>query len=319
MKLTKVFEPGKIGNLELKNRLVVSAMSSHMGNPDGTPNEAVNAYLVAKVKGGWGLVFTEDLGVTKDAGSDPVVGSLWSDDQVPAWTETVRQVHAAGGLMGAQIYHAGRQRSLKAYDTHPVAPSALKEPTEPYVPRALTVEEIHDLVKAFGEAAARAKRCGFDCVEIHGAHGYLINQFMSTFSNKRTDEYGGTLANRMRFALEVIAAVREAVGADYPVIFRFNTCDYVEGGIELPEEIKSAMSEIDITPAVLSHGNKLMQLTLPDHTLAVMVKREGRYFIPKGNTELKENDKLLMISDNDEALLQAYDSLGVKDYTMKKN
>lgn len=92
-----------------------------------------------------------------------------------------------------------------------------------------------------------------------------------------------------------------------------------EFGIELPEEIKSAMSEIDITPAVLSHGNKLMQLTLPNHTLAVMVKREGRYFIPKGNTELKENDKLLIISDNDEALLQAYQSLGVKEYTMKKN
>ena len=90
-------------------------------------------------------------------------------------------------------------------------------------------------------------------------------------------------------------------------------------GIELPEEIKSAMSEIDITPAVLSHGNKLMELTLPNHTLAVMVKREGRYFIPKGNTELQERDKLLIISDNDEALLQAYESLGVTDYTMKKN
>ena len=90
-------------------------------------------------------------------------------------------------------------------------------------------------------------------------------------------------------------------------------------GIELPEDIKSAMSEIDITPAVLLHGNKLMELTLPDHTLAVMVKREGRYFIPKGNTELKENDKLLMISDNDEALLQAYNALGIKDYTVKKN
>jgi len=111
MELKKVFEPGKIGNLELKNRLVVSAMSSHMGNPDGTPNETVNAYLVAKVKGGWGLIFTEDLGITADAGSDPVVGSLWNDDQVPAWTETVRQVHAAGGLMGAQLYHAGRQRA----------------------------------------------------------------------------------------------------------------------------------------------------------------------------------------------------------------
>lgn len=90
-------------------------------------------------------------------------------------------------------------------------------------------------------------------------------------------------------------------------------------GIELPEEIKSAMSEIDITPAVLVHGNKLMELTLPDHTLAVMVKRDGSYFIPKGNTILKENDKLLMISDNDEALLQAYESLGITDYTMKKN
>ena len=82
MELKKVFEPGKIGNLELKNRLVVSAMSSHMGNPDGTPNETVNAYLVAKVKGGWGLIFTEDLGITADAGSDPVVGSLWNADQV---------------------------------------------------------------------------------------------------------------------------------------------------------------------------------------------------------------------------------------------
>lgn len=240
MKLTKVFEPGKIGKLEIKNRLVVSAMSSHMGNDDGTPNEEVNAYLVAKVKGGWGLVFTEDLGVTVDAGSDPVVGSLWNDNQAPAWTETVRQVHEAGGLIGAQLYHAGRQRSLKAYPTHPVAPSAIKEPAVPYVPRALTVEEIHDIVRAFGEAAARAKRCGFDCVEIHGAHGYLLNQFMSTFSNKRTDEYGGTLINRMRFPLEVVEAVREAVGPDYPVLFRFNTCDYVEGGIEIPEAIVMA-------------------------------------------------------------------------------
>lgn len=90
-------------------------------------------------------------------------------------------------------------------------------------------------------------------------------------------------------------------------------------GIELPEGIKSAMSEIDITPEVLTHGNKLMELTLPDHTLAVMAMRDGRYFIPKGNTILKENDKLLMISDNDEALLQAYEVLGITDYTMTKN
>lgn len=240
MKLEKVFMPGKIGTMELPNRLVVSAMSSHLGNPDGTPNEEVNAYLEAKARGGWGLIFTEDLGVTEDAGSDPIVGSLWSDSQVPAWTETVRRIHNAGSLIGAQIYHAGRQRALKAYPTHPVAPSALKEPSMPYVPRELRVEEIHELVRAFGACADRVRRCGFDCIEIHGAHGYLINQFMSPFSNKRTDEYGGTLGNRMRFALEVIEAVREAVGKEFPIIFRFNTCDYAEGGIELPEAIVMA-------------------------------------------------------------------------------
>lgn len=240
MELTKVFEPGMIGKMQVKNRLVVSAMSSHLGNDDGTPNEAVTQYLEAKARGGWGLIFTEDLGVTVDAGCDPVVGSLWSDDQIPAWSETVSRVHAAGGLMGAQLYHAGRERTLKAYDTHPVAPSAIKEPTMPYVPRALTVEEIHELIQAFAQAAGRAKKCGFDCIEIHGAHGYLINQFMSPFSNKRNDDYGGTLVNRMRFPLEVIAEVRKVVGPDYPITFRMNVCDYMSGGIELPEAIVMA-------------------------------------------------------------------------------
>lgn len=240
MKLNKVFEPGKIGKLEIKNRLIVSAMSSHLGNDDGTPNEEVTCYLEAKARGGWGLIFTEDLGVTVDAGCDPVVGSLWNDSQIPAWTETVRRVHAAGGLMGAQIYHAGRERTLKAYNTHPVAPSAIKEPTMPYVPRALSTEEVRELVKAYAQCARRVKECGFDCVEIHGAHGYLINQFMSPFSNKRNDEYGGTLINRMRFPIEIVQAVREVVGEDFPIVFRMNTNDYMDGGIELAEAIVMA-------------------------------------------------------------------------------
>lgn len=240
MKFNRVFEPGTINQLELENRLVVSAMSSHLGNDDGTPNEKVIRYLEAKAKGGWGLIFTEDLGVTEDAGSDPIVGSLWSDEQIPAWTECVRRVHEAGGKLGAQIYHAGRERKLDAYESHPVAPSAIKEPAMNYVPRALKTEEIHDLVKAFGACARRAKECGFDCVEIHGAHGYLISQFMSPFSNKRNDEYGGTLWNRMRFPLEIVEEVRHVVGEDYPIVFRMNICDHVEGGIEVPEAIVMA-------------------------------------------------------------------------------
>ncbi len=240
MQLTKVFEPGKIGKLEIKNRLVVSAMSTHLGNADGTPTEAVTLYHENKARGGWGLVFTEDLGVTEDAGCDPHVGSLWNDAQIAPWKAFVDRVHAAGGLMGAQIYHAGRQRTLKAYDTQPIAPSAVREPAMGYIPREMQPDEIHDMVRAFGECARRAKACGFDCVEIHGAHGYLINQFMSTFSNKRSDAYGGTLINRMRFPLEIVAAVRAAVGPDMPIVFRMNTSDYVEGGIELPEAIVMA-------------------------------------------------------------------------------
>ena len=240
MKMTKVFESGKIGNLQVKNRLLVSAMSTHLGNPDGTPTEAVTQYHETKARGGWGMVFTEDLGVTEDAGCDPHVGSLWKDEQIASWTEFVKRIHAAGGKIGAQIYHAGRERSLKAYDTKPVAPSAVKEPAMGYIPRALKTEEIKDLVQAFGQCAARVKACGFDCVEIHGSHGYLINQFMSGFSNKRHDIYGGTLINRMRFPLEIVEAVRQAVGPDYPVVFRMNTSDYVDGGIELPEAVVMA-------------------------------------------------------------------------------
>lgn len=256
MKLTKTFEPGKIGSLTLKNRLVVSAMSSHLGNADGTPSEAVTRYHEAKARGGWGLVFTEDLGVTEDAGCDPHVGSLWNDDQVEPWKEFVRRIHAAGGKIGAQIYHAGRQRTLKAYDTQPVAPSAVKEPAMGYIPRELQIEEIRELVQAFKESARRVKECGFDCVEIHGAHGYLINEFMSTFSNKRNDAYGGTLINRMRFPLEIIAAVREAVGPDFPIVFRMNTSDFVEGGIEVPEAIVMAkmLEEVGVDALHCSQG-----------------------------------------------------------------
>lgn len=237
MQLKTVFEPGRIGSLNIKNRLVVSAMSTHLGNADGTPTEAVTLYHEAKARGGWGLVFTEDLGVTEDAGCDPHVGSLWNDNQIAPWKEFVKRIHSAGGTIGAQIYHAGRERTLGAYSTHPIAPSALKEPAMGYIPREMSVGEIHEMVKAFGECARRVKECGFDCVEIHGAHGYLINQFMSTFANKRNDAYGGTLINRMRFPLEIVAAVREAVGSEMPIVFRMNISDYAEGGIEVPEAI----------------------------------------------------------------------------------
>lgn len=162
----KVFEPFKINQMELKNRMVVSAMVTNYCSEDGMATEKFIAYHEHKAKGGWGLIITEDYAVT---------------------------------------------------------------------PREMTVEEIHELVEQFGDCARRAKEAGFDAVEVHGAHGYLIGAFASPFSNKRSDEYGGTIRNRARFAMEIIENIKEKCGKDYPVLYRMSAVEYVPGGLEIEE------------------------------------------------------------------------------------
>ena len=141
----------------------------------------------------------------------------------------------AGGKIAAQIYHAGRETSSAITGEQPIGPSALKDPTMPETPREMTVEEIHELVVQFGDCARRAKEAGFDAVEVHGAHGYLIGAFASPFSNKRSDEYGGTIRNRARFAMEIIENIKEKCGKDYPVLYRMSAVEYVPGGLEIEE------------------------------------------------------------------------------------
>lgn len=203
----KVFEPFKINQMELKNRMVVSAMVTNYCSEDGMATEKFIAYHEHKAKGGWGLIITEDYAVTP----------------------------TAGGKIAAQIYHAGRETSSAITGEQPVGPSALKDPTMPETPREMTVEEIHELVEQFGDCARRAKEAGFDAVEVHGAHGYLIGAFASPFSNKRSDEYGGTIRNRARFAMEIIENIKEKCGKDYPVLYRMSAVEYVPGGLEIEE------------------------------------------------------------------------------------
>lgn len=233
--LKKLFEPIQINGLTLKNRMMVSAMVTQYCGEDGLPTEKWIQYMEHKARGGWGLVFTENYGVTKTANSFKRQAGLWEDGQIPAHTELVRRVHTAGGTIGCQIYHSGRQNTTRVAGVRPVGPSAIREPSMKEVPHELTTAEVKELVEAFGDCALRAKQCGFDIVEIHGGHGYLINEFVSAFSNKRSDEYGGTFENRCRFALEIVRNVREKVGADFPISFRLSTNDYVEGGTTLVE------------------------------------------------------------------------------------
>ena len=235
MKYKKLFTPLKIRSLEVPNRMVVSAMVTNYANEDGTPTEKLIAYHEEKARGGWGLIITEDYKVTEDGGGFKALPGLFSDELVPAHQKLTERVHKAGGKIVAQIYHAGRETLSAVTGCQIVGPSAIREPSMPEIPRELTIPEIKDLVKKFGECARRVKQAGFDGVEIHGAHGYLVGAFVSPFSNKRTDEYGGTITGRARFAVEIVHEIRKQVGEDFPIFYRMSCEEYVNGGITIEE------------------------------------------------------------------------------------
>ena len=229
--LNRIFSPIRIGNLEIPNRLVVPAMVMNFCNADGTATERFIAYHEAKARGGWGLIITEDYAVAPGGKGFANIPGLWEDGQIEGHARFTRRVHAAGkSKLFAQIYHAGRQTTSRVSGAQPVAPSALPCPVMQQTPHALTVPEIRKIVEQFGDCALRVKKAGFDGIEIHGAHGYLIAEFMSSYSNKRSDAYGGNLMKRLRFPLEIMADVRSKVGPDFPVSFRISGEELVPGG-----------------------------------------------------------------------------------------
>lgn len=237
----KLFEQIKIGTMELKNRLVVPAMSTLFANSDGSCTEKFIAYHEAKAKGGWGLIVTEYYGVSPTVGFFPRLFGLWDDELIANHRKLTDRVHAAGAKIAAQINHAGRQTCSAITGVHPVAPSAIRDPTMPETPKALTHGEIREIVEQFGDTALAVKKAGFDGVELYGAHGYLISQFLSRFSNKRTDEYGGPIEDRCRFVVEVIQNIRSKVGEGYPILIRLSTEEFVPGGLTISETKVIAM------------------------------------------------------------------------------
>ncbi len=240
--LNHLFQPYTIKGKTIKNRLVVPAMVANYCTPDGYATEQYIAYHETKAKGGWGLIITEDYAINPYAKGYVGVAGLWSDDQIPGHTELVKRVHAQGSTILAQIYHCGRQTNSRIIGRAPVAPSPIPCPMNQEMPHELTVDEIHELVEQFGDTALRAKKCGFDGVEIHGGHGYLIAEFLSPYTNKRADMYGGNLQNRMRFLMEVIANVREKCGDDFILGFRISGDEHIEGGRTIADTQTIAMA-----------------------------------------------------------------------------
>jgi len=228
--LKHLLSPFTLKGKILRNRSVVPAMVTNYCNADGTCTETFAAYHEAKARGGFGMIITEDFAICPEGKGFPFLPGLWNDEQIPGFADFTRRIHAQGAAVIAQIYHAGRQTSSAVTGSAPLAPSAIPCPFSPDMPREMTLEDIRTVVKQFGDCARRAEQAGFDGVEIHAAHGYLISQFLSPYSNKRTDGYGGHLVNRMRFLLEILADVRSKCSEGFIVGVRISTDEFVTGG-----------------------------------------------------------------------------------------
>ncbi|MFJ5621222.1 NADPH dehydrogenase NamA [Peribacillus loiseleuriae] len=227
----KLFSPYTIKNITLKNRIVMSPMCMYScPDEDGIVQNWHKTHYTSRAVGGVGLIIVEATAVTEQGRISPNDLGIWSDEHVSGLSELVSLIKEQGATTGIQIAHAGRKAELKE---DIIAPSAIAFNDRYQTPKEMTKETIQETVTAFQKGAERAKKAGFEVIELHGAHGYLLNQFLSPISNKRADEYGGSAENRYRIVKETIAAVREVW--DGPLFIRISANDYLEDGMT-PEQ-----------------------------------------------------------------------------------
>lgn len=224
---THLASPGKIGSLTIQNRMAMTAASASLSEPDGTMTEDMLAYYEARARGGVGLIITEMVCVDEDRG---VLFyrelNAAREENIPSFRLLADRIHPYGTKIFAQLFHPGANADPKLNPKDLISASAAKGKKKGGA-RAVTVEEIYDIVEKFGQAARRVKEAGFDGVEIHAAHHYLLHSFLSPVTNQRTDEYGGSLANRTRILKEIVEAIRAACGRDFPLMFRVSIEEYI--------------------------------------------------------------------------------------------
>ena len=242
-----LYTPIKFRNLELKNRWVMSPMCMYSCE-DGIANDFHFVHYASRAQGGTGLLIVEATGIVPEGRITQKCTGLWTDEQIPGFKKIVDFVHQnSESKIGIQLGHAGRKASTwngkqlsleEGWET--VAPSKIPYGEGERIPHELTIPEIKNLVQNFIEATRRSLEAGFDLIEIHAAHGYLIHQFMSPLSNIRTDEYGGSFENRIRFLVEVIDAVNELLDQDHPLFVRISGTEYAENGWDIAESTQLA-------------------------------------------------------------------------------
>ncbi len=271
-----LFTPLRLRGVEFRNRVFVSPMCQYSAR-DGVPNDWHLVHLGSRAVGGAALVLTEKTAVTPEGRITPACTGIWTDAQGEAWARVAAFVRAQGALAGIQLGHAGRKGSAavpwrggkplgaatEAWQT--VGPSAVPFAADWPAPRALTRDDLAALVARYAEATRRAAAAGFQVVEVHAAHGYLLHQFLSPLSNRRDDEYGGPLENRMRFPLAVARAVRDAFPADLPVFVRISATDWTPGAWDVAQSVELArrLKALGVDLVDCSSGGNAARAAIP--------------------------------------------------------
>jgi 2,4-dienoyl-CoA reductase-like NADH-dependent reductase (Old Yellow Enzyme family) len=244
-----LFKPFNLKSLSLNNRVAMAPMTRSF-SPNGIPTQDVANYYRRRAEGGTSLLITEGTTINDPVATmDANIPQFHGEKSLAGWQNVVNEVHAAGGKIMPQLWHVGMARNPKKApfpDLPSAGPSGLLSPGKK-IAEPMTVEHIHQVIDAFATAAKDAQRIGFDGIEIHGAHGYLVDQFFWSGTNQRTDEWGGSMANRSRFAVEIIKAIRAATGPDFPIVLRYSQWkqqDYAARLAETPELLEQFLAPL---------------------------------------------------------------------------
>lgn len=244
-----LFKPFNVKSLSLKNRIAMAPMTRSF-SPKGIPTQEVADYYRRRAEGGTGLLITEGTTINDAVATmDSKIPQIHGQEALAGWQKVVEDVHAVGGKIIPQLWHVGMARNPKNAPFSELAsagPSGLLSPGK-QVAEPMTVEHINNVINAFAQAAKDAQKVGFDGIEIHGAHGYLVDQFFWSGTNQRTDEWGGSMANRSRFAVEIIKAIRAATGPDFPIVLRYSQWkqqDYAARLAETPELLEQFLAPL---------------------------------------------------------------------------
>ncbi|MDI6801370.1 MAG: NADH:flavin oxidoreductase [Thermodesulfovibrionales bacterium] len=281
-----LFEPYNLAGIELKNRIVRSATYEKRANEDGFVTDALIEFYKDLTRGGVGLIITGNALVHVSGRTSSQMTCIHNDFYIDKLKRLTNAVHRFDGKVILQLIHGGRQCFPDLLGgENPIAPSEVHDPSTKITPREMTNEEIWEIIDAFGDAARRAMYAGFDGIQIHGAHGYLVSEFLSPHTNRRDDYWGGDEGRRFHFVEEIYKAMRKEVGNNYPILIKMNVDDFVEGGLEPEESVRVAkrleelgMDAVEVSGGMYESKGKTCQIDILKKEQEAYFRKASRLF-----------------------------------------